>query len=237
MKRIVLVTIFILLCNLFSQIDPDPSRFYFGNNGDEVFMENFLRWDQKNTYVENEILFLGSSSIRKWPTSSYFNDLLIINRGFGGSHISDVNYYFNSIAVHYKPRIIVLYAGDNDIAGRKTPEQVLEDYIDFVNLVRKHLPQTKIIYLPIKPSPSRWSMWKDMKQTNRLIKLYTDSDHMQYYTDTATPMLNSQGKPLRDLFVADSLHLSKTGYDLWSRILKPVLDSLTMIDRIKVLGW
>ena len=130
-----------------------------------------------------------------------------------------------------------MYAGDNDIAGRKTPEQVLEDYIDFVNLVRKHLPQTKIIYLPIKPSPSRWSMWKDMKQANRLIKLYTDSDHMQYYTDTATPMLNSQGKPLRDLFVADSLHLSKTGYDLWSGILKPVLDSLTMIDRIKVLGW
>ena len=237
MKRIVLATIFIFLCNLFSQIDPDPSRFYSGNSGDEVFIENFLRWDKKNTYVENGILFLGSSSIRKWPTSNYFNDLPIINRGFGGSHISDVNYYFNSTAVHYKPRIIVLYAGDNDISGRKTPEQVLEDYIDFVNLVRKYLPQTKIIYLPIKPSPSRWSMWNDMKQANRLIKLYTESDHMQYYTDTATPMLDGRGKPLGELFVTDSLHLSKKGYDLWSEILKPVLDSLTMIDRIKIFGW
>ena len=237
MKRIVLVTIFIFLCNLFSQIDPDPRRFYSGNNGDEVFIENFLRWDQKNTYVENGILFLGSSSIRKWPTSNYFDYLPIINRGFGGSHISDVNYYFKNIASIYKPRTIVLYAGDNDIAGKKTPEQVLEDYIDFIILVREHLPQTKIIYLPIKPSPSRWSMWNDMRQANRLIKMYTDSDNMQYYADTATPMLDSQGNPLGDLFVDDSLHLSKKGYDLWSEILKPILDSLTMIDRIKIFGW
>lgn len=237
MKRIVLVTIFIFLCNLFSQIDPDPRRFYSGNNGDEVFIENFLRWDQKNTYGENGILFLGSSSIRKWPTSNYFDYLPIINRGFGGSHISDVNYYFKNIASIYKPRTIVLYAGDNDIAGKKTPEQVLEDYIDFIILVREHLPQTKIIYLPIKPSPSRWSMWNDMRQANRLIKMYTDSDNMQYYADTATPMLDSQGNPLGDLFIDDSLHLSKKGYDLWSEILKPILDSLTMIDRIKIFGW
>ena len=237
MKRIVLVTIFIFLCNLLSQIDPDPSRFYSSNNGDEIFIENFFHWDQKNTYVKNGILFVGSSSIRKWPTSNYFNDLPIINRGFGGSHISDVNYYFNSIALTYKPRAIVLYAGDNDVAGNKTPEQVLEDYIEFVNLVRKHLPQTKVIYLPIKPSPSRWSMWDDMKQTNRLIKLYNDSDNMQYYSDTATPMLDSQGKPIGDLFVSDSLHLSKKGYDLWSKTLKPILDSLIMIDRIQIFGW
>ncbi len=237
MKRIVLATIFIFLCNLRGQIDPDPSRFYTDNNGDEVSIENFLRWDQKNTYVKNGILFVGSSSIRKWPTSNYFNDLPIINRGFGGSHISDVNYYFNSIVRIYKPRIIVLYAGDNDIAGKKMPEQVLEDYIEFVNLVGRQLPSTKIIYLPIKPSPSRWSLWKDMKQANRLIKLYTDLDHMQYYVDTANPMLDSRGKPLADLFVDDSLHLSKKGYDLWSEILKPVLDSLTMIDRMKIFGW
>jgi len=237
MKRIVLATIFIFLCNLSAQIDPDPSRFYTDNYGDEVSIENFLRWDQKNTYVKNGILFVGSSSIRKWPTSNYFNDLPIINRGFGGSHISDVNYYFNSIVKIYKPRIIVLYAGDNDIAGNKTPEQVLEDYIEFVNLVGRQLPSRKIIYLPIKPSPSRWPLWKDMKQANRLIKLYTDSDHMQYYVDTATPMLDSRGKPLAELFVDDSLHLSKKGYDLWSEILKPVLDSLTMIDRMKIFGW
>ena len=237
MKRIVLTTIFIFLCNLFSQIDPDPSRFYSGNNVNEVFIENFFHWDQKNTYAKNGILFVGSSSIRKWPTSNYFNDLPIINRGFGGSHISDVNYYFNSIVKIYKPRIIVLYAGDNDIAGNKTPEQVLEDYIEFVNLVGRQLPSRKIIYLPIKPSPSRWSLWKDMNQANRLIKLYTDSDHMQYYVDTATPMLDSRGKPLAELYVDDSLHLSKKGYDLWSEILKPVLDSLTMIDRMKIFGW
>ena len=237
MKKIVLLTIFIFLSFLFSQTDPDPMRFYSGTSGDEVFIENFLHWDQKNTYPKSCILFVGSSSIRKWPTARYFGKFPIINRGFGGSHISDVNYYFNSIVAIYKPRIIVLYAADNDIDSKKTPEKVLADYKDFVALVHRDLPKTKIIYLPIKPSPSRWSMWNNMKQANSLIKMYIDSDKTQYYSDTATPMLDITGKPYSDLFVSDSLHLSEKGYDLWSKVLTFTLDSLTMLERPKIFGW
>ena len=237
MKKIALLTIFVFLGSVSSQMDPDPKRFYSGANGDEVFIDEFLRWDQKNTDHKSGILFVGSSSIRKWATAEYFDQLPILNRGFGGSHISDINYYFDSIVRIYNPEIIVLYAGDNDIAHKKTPEQVLEDYKEFVDLVRRNLPKTKIIYLPIKPSPSRWSIWGNMKQANSIIKMYIGSDKMQHYVDTATPMLDTNGKPYSHLFVEDSLHLSNEGYDLWSTVLTHTLDSLGRLEKVKLFGW
>ena len=237
MKKIALSIICLFFGQIISQSDPDPSRFKYGRDGDEVYIDQFINWDQKNTHTDNGILFVGSSSIRKWPTSKYFNYKSIINRGFGGSHISDVNYYFNSIVDKYIPKIIVLYAGDNDIAGNKTPEQVLEDYKEFSSLVSIKLPKAKIIFIPIKPSPARWSIWSKMRKANKLIEIYIDSDTAQFYVDTSTPMLNENGKPSGDLFVSDSLHLSVKGYDLWSKILKPTLDSLVMKDRIKIFGW
>ena len=237
MIKIVLPIFFILSNCLQSQADPNPGRFYLSNDADELYIKDFLDWDKKNTFEKNGILFIGSSSIRKWKTSEYFNYKTIINRGFGGSHISDINHYFNTIIFTYSPKIIVFYAGDNDIAGKKRPDQVLEDYIEFVGLVKKNIKQTRIIYLPIKPSPSRWSLWGNMAEANRLIKTFIDSDDQQIYLDTATPMLNSRGKPSGHLFVSDSLHLSEEGYDLWSGILKPALDSLIYIDRIKIFPW
>ena len=137
----------------------------------------------------------------------------------------------------YKPKIIVFYAGDNDIAGKKAPEQVLDDYVEFVGLVRKNIKQSRIIYIPIKPSPSRWSLWGDMAETNKLIKMFIDSDDQQIYLDTANPMLNDRGKPSGHLFISDSLHLSEGGYDLWSGILRPTLDSLIYLDRFKIFPW
>ena len=237
MKKIALSIIYLFSGQIYSQSDPDPYRYQYGSGGDEVYIDQFITWDQKNTFTDNGILFIGSSSIRKWPTSKYFHFKSIINRGFGGSHISDVNYYFTSIVEKYKPKIIVLYAGDNDIAGNKTPEQVLEDYKEFSYLVSTKLPKTKIIFIPIKPSPARWAMWNNMRLANRLIQMYIDSNSMHFYVDTSSPMLNKKGKPRGDLFVSDSLHLSIKGYSLWSKILKPTLDSLVMNDGIKILCW
>ena len=238
MIKIVLPVFLVFASYLQSQVDPNPNRLYLSNDGDELYIKDFQDWDKKNTFEKNGILFVGSSSIRKWKTSDYFNyKTSIINRGFGGAHISDINYYFNTVVSAYKPKIIVLYAGDNDIAGKKKPEQVFEDYVEFVGLVQKNIKRARVIYIPIKPSPSRWSLWGDMAETNKLIKMFIDKDDMQIYLDTATPMLNNWGKPKRDLFVSDSLHLSKEGYDLWSGILKPALDSLLRSERFRIFAW
>lgn len=147
----------------------------------------------------------------------------IINRGFGGAHISDVNHYINETVLKYKPRIIVFYAGDNDIAYGKTPEIVLDDYIYFVKNIHTILSNTKIIFIPIKPSLRRWSYWTKMKEANNLIYNYTTKNPLLYYIDTSSPMLDNNGIPVSSLYVNDSLHLSIDGYDLWSRLLEPIL--------------
>jgi lysophospholipase L1-like esterase len=210
----------ILLENIWTRnIDPDPERFR-----EEI--ETFKWNDKKNYLPEEAVLFVGSSSIRLWETTKYFPGYPIINRGFGGAHISDVNYYIETIVLKYKPKVILFYAGDNDVAAGKDADRVVEDYIDFVSSVTNRLPETNIIFIPIKPSLSRWSFWETMELANNKISEYCATKDNLYYVDTALPMLSEEGTPASALFVSDGLHLSAEGYELWTRILKPVLEEV-----------
>lgn len=197
--------------------DPDPKRF-------KEEIEAFILWDAKNSVNENAILFLGSSSIRLWSTASYFPEFYVINRGFGGSHISDVTHYYEQIVKKYKPAKIIFYAGDNDIADGKSAQQVLEDFQVFTARVARDLPKTRVYYLPIKPSISRWQFWPLMSEANTMINQFIQQKPFLTYVDTATPILNAAGEPNSDLFVKDGLHLSVKGYQLWSKILLPFLE-------------
>jgi len=203
--------------NINNKQNPDPNRY-------REAVENFSRYDNKNSFPVGAVLFVGSSSIRLWETAKYFPGYPVINRGFGGSHISDVIYFIEPLVFNYKPRAIVFYAGDNDIAAGENADQVFNDYKEYVQLVREHLPKSKIIYLPIKPSLDRWSFWEKMKNANSLIKDYSEMDEFLYYVDTATPMLGNESLPDSSLFVDDGLHLNANGYELWSEILMPVLE-------------
>jgi len=199
--------------------NPDPDRF-------KETVDYFKWYDSKNSFPDDAVLFVGSSSIRFWETANYFPGYPVINRGFGGSHISDVIYFLQPLVFKFKPKVIVFYTGDNDIAAAKKVKQVVNDYKKFVQLVRNYLPNTKIIYLPIKPSLDRWSIWEDMKEVNRLIEIFSDKDESLYYIDTATPMLGNESRPDSSLFVDDGLHLNSKGYELWTEILLPVLDEI-----------
>jgi lysophospholipase L1-like esterase len=189
----------------------------------EKDIKTFEDWDRKNSFPSDAVLFVGSSSIRLWPTRECFGDFEVINRGFGGSQISDVNYFAGRIVLPYKPKVIVFYAGDNDIAAGKTARQVFEDYQKFDSLVQKQLPRTRIIFVSIKPSGSRWSLWNVMKEGNSMIKDFTQKDSRLFYFDAATPLLDRNGEPNDKLFLNDKLHLNDKGYELWTKLLTPVL--------------
>jgi lysophospholipase L1-like esterase len=208
-----------LLVQVILSGNPDPERF-------RQDITTFQEWDSKNATPADPVLFVGSSSIRMWPTHDYFPAFPVINRGFGGSHISDVIYYLQETVLKYAPRLIIFYAGDNDIADGKEPGTVLSDFSTFADTVHQLLPDTPIIYLPIKPSPSRWKFWPEMHTANSLVEKYCKERDYLHYIDTATPMIGENKHPMPSIFISDSLHLNKNGYDLWSGILAPVLSEM-----------
>jgi len=169
-------------------------------------------------------VFVGSSSIRLWPDlASAFPNAPVLNNGFGGSTLPDVIYYTPLLVLPYAPRLVVLYAGDNDLAAGRTPEQVLGDYTTFVRLVRQTLPATRVVFISIKPSPSRWALAAPTRAANALIAQAIARDTLAAYVDVFTPMLGASGRPHPELFRADSLHMTPAGYALWRARLTPVI--------------
>jgi lysophospholipase L1-like esterase len=196
--------------------NPDPNRF-----AEQI--DRFTAWDSQNAVPAEPILFVGSSSIRGWKTRASFPDLPVINRGFGGSHISDVVHFADRIVLPYKPKLIILYAGDNDIAGGKSAAQVLCDYRRFIEVVHARRPATRIIFLTIKPSNSRWSLWPEMNKANNLIRSFCEKSGRLFFADLGTPLLGDDGKPDDGFFAGDRLHLNAKGYRVWTQALRPVI--------------
>ncbi len=198
----------------------------------EKTIQTFEDWDRKNTFPSDAILFVGSSSIRMWPTRECFEEWDVINRGFGGSQISDVNYYLKRIVLRYKPKVIVFYAGDNDIAAGENPDQVFEDYKQFTKRVHQQLPKTRIIFVGIKPSGNRWSLWPEMNKANKMIEEFSGRDRRLFFFDSATPLLDAEGKPNFELFLGDQLHLNSKGYALWTKNLRPIINKALNVEAL-----
>ncbi|MHC4169002.1 MAG: GDSL-type esterase/lipase family protein [Planctomycetota bacterium] len=194
-------------------------------------IREFEDWDRKNSFAQDAVLFVGSSSIKLWPTREDFGEFPVINRGFGGSQISEVNYFADRIVLPYKPKVIAFYAGDNDVAKGKSAERVFEDYQKFVRLVHKKLPKTKIIFVAIKPSGSRWSLWPVMARANKRIEDFSGKDARLYYFDSAGPLLGDDGEPDMKFFLKDELHLNAEGYRVWTRALKPIVRKAMATER------
>jgi lysophospholipase L1-like esterase len=190
----------------------------------EETIRQFEDWDRKNSYPSDAVLFVGSSSIKLWPTRESFDGLAVINRGFGGSQISEVNYFAERIVLRYAPKVIVFYAGDNDVAAGKNSKQVFDDYREFVKIVHQELPGTRIIFIAIKPSGKRWSLWPVMAQANKMIEELSGTDERLMYFDSATPLMADDGRPDAKFFLKDNLHLNADGYRIWTRLLRPIVE-------------
>jgi GDSL-like lipase/acylhydrolase family protein len=184
----------------------------------------YAQVDQASPPPPGVIVFAGGSSIRKWTTlSADMKPLKVINRGCGGCELSHVTYYARQIVVPYRPRAIVLYAGDNDLADPpwKSPETVLNEFGQFVSLIHGELPETWIFYVSMKPAP--WGDWPLMEQANRMIEAYSRTQKRVQFIDVSRAMLDSQGKLRRELYDWDPMHMNASGYALWTSIVKPVL--------------
>jgi lysophospholipase L1-like esterase len=193
--------------------------------------EAFAQADRQRFPATGGVVFVGSSSIRLWDgLETQFGDgMPIVKRGFGGSRLHDVAQYVDRLVLPYKPKLVVVYAGDNDLAEGRSPEDVLHSFERFVDGVRKELPDTRIAYLSIKPSPLREDRMPAARTANRLIADYAATQPGISYIDIYSGMLDSDGRPRRELFLPDALHLNAAGYALWKAALQPHLSQVAAL--------
>ncbi len=197
---------------------PDPRRF-------EKAIKNFEKQDEKDPPPAGAVLCIGSSSMRGWHRTirADLAPLTVIPRGFGGSTMRDVIHFADRVVLPYKPRAIVVYEGDNDAAAGVSPEGIRDEYVAFIQRVRKKLPETRFYVLAIKPSISRWTIWPRMKKANALIRRECEKDRTLTFVDIAAPMLGPDGRPRKDIFKSDNLHMNRKGYEIWRDVLRPIL--------------
>lgn len=174
-----------------------------------------------------DIVFVGSSSIRKWETlEADFSEYDVVNHGFGGSKVADTTYYFDRLVTVFSPEAVVVFAGTNDIHGMndnsKTGLQVFEKVKELYEKSQLELEEVPVYYISISPTKARWDVWNDAQKANELIKEYAKGQDYLTFIDTTDELLKD-GKPNLDLFVDDGLHLNSGGYKLWASIIKPVV--------------
>lgn len=180
--------------------------------------------DKRKAPEKGGIVFTGSSSIRLWKTlEKDFPHHNVLNRGFGGSQVSDAVQFIDRIVIPYEPRMIVIYAGGNDINAGESPDQVAGDFRMFTEKVREKLPNTRILYISIAGNPARWKQVEQVKQANKLIEDYCSNTPGLAYIDTFSKMLGEDGLPLPQIFTEDKLHMNAKGYELWRDIVGPYL--------------
>jgi len=183
--------------------------------------------DQAHAPAAGSILFIGSSSIEHWKSlAADFPEVNVINRGFGGSVISDSTFFADRIVAPYHARAIVMYAGDNDLQEGSSPEQVRDDFAAFVHKARAVDPSVPIAFIAIKPSVARAVLLPKIRQANALVHAYATTQKGVTYLDAFTPLLGKEGQPQPELFGADGLHMNRKGYLLWISVIKPWVDAV-----------
>lgn len=190
----------------------------------ESAVQSFEAQDRIRPVAPGGVLFIGSSSIRRWESlAADFPNATVVNRGFGGSHIIDSVFFADRIVLPYEPETIFLYAGDNDVADGKDAASVFRDFRLFAKTVHRALPDTKIVFISIKPSIKRWHLAPTMQRANDLVRDFAQKDERLAFADIWTPMLNETGRPKKNLFVDDNLHINHEGYQVWKEVILPML--------------
>lgn len=207
------------LCEVSSQTkDEGPGKF-------EKEIAAFEQIDMRSRYVNGMIVFTGSSTIKNWHNDlgSDFEGLPVLGRGFGGSKMKDLLHFMDRVVLKYQPRAVVVYEGDNDINSGVKPDALLKQFQEFEQRLHKALPESKIYFLTVKPSPKRWEKWPLMKQFNDDLKTWAKTTKNVTVIDITSTIMGAGGQPEKELFKDDMLHVNRKGYLRWQQVVKPIL--------------
>ena len=198
---------------------PETKPPYWGS------IQYFKKLDSVYPPPANAILFIGSSSFTLWTdVQDYFPGYTIINRGFGGSTLALQIFYAKDIIFPYKPKQIVIYCGENDLAFDEVPAtEVFERFKILYGMIREKFPELPVVYISMKPSPSRRHLIPMMREGNQLIKDFINAQKNIVFLNVHNSMLNAAGEPMPEIFLDDSLHMNAGGYAIWQKAIEPLL--------------
>jgi lysophospholipase L1-like esterase len=169
---------------------------------------------------DDPVVFTGSSSIARWESLRRdFPDWPVLNRGFGGSQMSDLVFFCERIIIPYRPRMVIVYSGDNDLASGKSPRSVQETACQLIDRVRAEVSETRFAFLSVKYSPARLNLAEEIARLNDLLGTLAEEKSKVDYLDVASCLLNDEGKPVAGCYIEDGLHLSDEGYRRWTEVL------------------
>lgn len=189
-------------------------------------IQNFRRQDSVQTPPAHPILLVGSSSFTRWTdVQNYFPGYTILNRGFGGSTLADVLRYEEDLIFKYNPKQIVIYCGENDIASSDTikAQTVVNRFQNLFSEIRAVYPTVPVLFVSLKPSPSRWHLREKAIAVNKSIENFLKGQDNASFVSVWDEMLGTDGKPIQELFVEDNLHMNAKGYAIWQKLLQPYL--------------
>jgi hypothetical protein len=225
MKKIILlfsVTLLLLSCSVYEKYADTAADWE-----DEI--TNLEYKDDTETYSSDAVLFIGSSSIRRWDNIK--EDLAPyepIRRGYGGAHFTDLIHFTKRLVYPHEFQALVIFVA-NDITGGendKSVAEVMKLFKEVVNTVRIKYPIVPVFQVAVTPTSSRWKVWPEVQKLNAEFKAYADKTPNVYYIDSAAPYLNAEGTPRDELFIGDLLHQNQKGYDIWAAEIKRELDKV-----------
>lgn len=186
----------------------------------------FAKQDSLQPPPHRPILFIGSSSFTNWKdVQAYFPGYTVLNRAFGGSSLTHQLAYADRVIFPYDPKQIIIYCGENDVAGGKTitADTVLNRFKRLHSLIRSRLPAVPIVYVSMKPSPSRENLLPVIEEGNKLIRKFIRKKKKTAYADIYHKMFTKEGTIRQDIFLSDRLHMNKNGYEIWKLVLADYL--------------
>ncbi len=195
----------------------------------ESSIENFRRFDARNTLAKNPILFVGSSSMVFWETANSFPEYPIINRGFGGASLPEVIHYYDDVIKKHNPSMILVYC-DIDVEQGRSPEFSVNAFKQLVDKIEQDFPTTPVLLLSMKPTLIDDILGKDIRKnkllSNQLMLEYAESKETLHYVDITSSMMDANGRLKDDIFIGDGMHLNPLGYELWDPIIKREIDKI-----------
>lgn len=166
----------------------------------------------------DKTVFVGDSLTAEGSWEEWFPDAEVVNLGRSGDTTDELLERLQDV-IDEDPSTVVLMIGTNDLAWRKTVEQIVRGVESVLWRLRQELPEARIVVQSVLPRSEEYA--DRVKEINIHLRQFAPTVKADWL-DLGVVFADEQGV-LRDDLSPDRLHLNEQGYSEWVEALRPVL--------------